>query len=767
MRLLRIRAANAFQYPLIDLDLDGSLVAMVGRNGEGKSNLLRLLQYGVTGDVQGVTRDQMLNWDAASHGRTGWVELDFVHELRKYTIKRGIGGSSVWLKTAGVKEALANGASAVAAEMGRMFDIDKDVGRAAFVPQGELESVLFAGTAERERGFQRLCGLAGAAQIHQGLGRFISTRFSDPPDYPGQLARAEQALASLQLSLDSATSALAGMQAPDTAGGDAQALRRATAVHTFATAMSTYQSADVALRAAQPSVDEAVALASAAKAAAEAVDIAGIRSSLHQVDAAISQNTAFQEAVSAAQAARSYKQQLDAGPAAQLAALEATIAQLSEQRDALYQVNNQLSGQLQLLQPFSAALDKFVRASGTVLACPVCSHPVDDPTALAERLRAQIARVSGGIEADKAAAVARQVVTATADKRRIDAELATASTRLAAAEARLAGMGAPERSLDDLRTLRADLQSAVTAHTRLMAEETATHRTMLSRQQEAASFATRRSAAGSAAAAALAGMDTEELKTLATQNTPPFAAGPADQAVVDACTARLHAHASAMETSTQAWMSHMRAFADATARKEGLERDVARTREEIRQIQEQAARWETSRAARASVERIRAWFNYTEGPAHLTARLLQAIVADTNQYLAELQAPYRIKQAGGTLEFRAMFLDGRAQPDGGAPLASLSGGQRVAAAFAFRLATYQSFAAKLGVMSLDEPTQFLDEEAVQRFCELLDQLKVTARRLDLQLFMATHERAAIPFMDRVIDVTSLKVAKPEVTPTTA
>ena len=74
-------------------------------------------------------------------------------------------------------------------------------------------------------------------------------------------------------------------------------------------------------------------------------------------------------------------------------------------------------------------------------------------------------------------------------------------------------------------------------------------------------------------------------------------------------------------------------------------------------------------------------------------------------------------------------------------------------AVSFRFGSYCMFANKLGLLSLDEPTVYLDDANVGRFCNLLERVKEVAQQMNLQVIIATHERAVMPFMDTVIDLT--------------
>ena len=71
---------------------------------------------------------------------------------------------------------------------------------------------------------------------------------------------------------------------------------------------------------------------------------------------------------------------------------------------------------------------------------------------------------------------------------------------------------------------------------------------------------------------------------------------------------------------------------------------------------------------------------------------------------------------------------------------------------AFRLAIYGMFAGKLGLLSLDEPTAYLDESNVDRFGVLLTKIREVAKNMNTQMLLATHEASVIPYMDSVINL---------------
>lgn len=82
----------------------------------------------------------------------------------------------------------------------------------------------------------------------------------------------------------------------------------------------------------------------------------------------------------------------------------------------------------------------------------------------------------------------------------------------------------------------------------------------------------------------------------------------------------------------------------------------------------------------------------------------------------------------------------------------LSGGQKIALAVAFRFAVYMMFAGKLGLLSLDEPTAYLDDETIARFADLLGKIREIAANMGVQILLATHEHGVMGSVDQTITI---------------
>lgn len=86
-RITGLRLANICQHAALTTDIKPGLTAVIGRNGSGKTSLLRALVYGLTGLVDGSWGSQQsLQKDGSVV--VGNVEVDFTDGSETYTVKR-------------------------------------------------------------------------------------------------------------------------------------------------------------------------------------------------------------------------------------------------------------------------------------------------------------------------------------------------------------------------------------------------------------------------------------------------------------------------------------------------------------------------------------------------------------------------------------------------------------------------------------------------------------------------------------------------------
>ena len=128
---------------------------------------------------------------------------------------------------------------------------------------------------------------------------------------------------------------------------------------------------------------------------------------------------------------------------------------------------------------------------------------------------------------------------------------------------------------------------------------------------------------------------------------------------------------------------------------------------------------------------------------------LATICVDVNEMLNMFEAPFRVV-CGEHLNFDAVFTGNKRVPD-----KLLSGGQRVTLSLAFRTALNARFAASMGLLSLDEPTVFMDKQTKQCLPEVLEKLRILCREKQLQLLFVTHEMEFMDHFDKVIQLERL------------
>lgn len=139
----------------------------------------------------------------------------------------------------------------------------------------------------------------------------------------------------------------------------------------------------------------------------------------------------------------------------------------------------------------------------------------------------------------------------------------------------------------------------------------------------------------------------------------------------------------------------------------------------------------------------------------MTQSVMELLTDEVNKNLSQFGSVFSVvpMSAEDGMGFRCVFSDWRAVSNPHSPEAStLSGGQKIQLAVSFRLAVYSMFAAKLGLLSLDEPTAYLDDSAIANFADMLSKIKETARNMGIQIFISTHEAALGPVFDQMISI---------------
>lgn len=147
---------------------------------------------------------------------------------------------------------------------------------------------------------------------------------------------------------------------------------------------------------------------------------------------------------------------------------------------------------------------------------------------------------------------------------------------------------------------------------------------------------------------------------------------------------------------------------------------------------------------KAFVEKARLLLHRDNLPRLVAQRYLGSLNTKLAQYLEIFEVPFA-SHIDGELNINCVFGGNRT-----VNASRLSGGQKVMLGIAFRFAVHELFAADLGLMILDEPTAYLDDDHLDCVFELLEKVKNYSRTSGLQLIVVTHEQRLMGVFDSVI-----------------
>lgn len=118
-------------------------------------------------------------------------------------------------------------------------------------------------------------------------------------------------------------------------------------------------------------------------------------------------------------------------------------------------------------------------------------------------------------------------------------------------------------------------------------------------------------------------------------------------------------------------------------------------------------------------------------------------------YLEKFQAPFRV-WLNDDLEFRASK-NSETEMDA----QRLSGAEKIIASVSFRMAMSDTFARQVGLLVLDEPSNYLDDANIQNLQMVLLELKKMSAHTGRQVLVVTHEDKLMGFFDHCITVGSV------------
>lgn len=216
---------------------------------------------------------------------------------------------------------------------------------------------------------------------------------------------------------------------------------------------------------------------------------------------------------------------------------------------------------------------------------------------------------------------------------------------------------------------------------------------------------------------------------------------------------RLTAEREGLQLTREAFEAAQAAIAETDARLQARTTLLAEKQASAASLQRSeralhAARTEADKAARArrwleQLGTMRSALHRDALPRLVAQSYLEVLRDDINELLAMFDAPFQVDVEDG-LSFLAHF-NGHDQP-----VARLSGGQKVLFGIGFRVAVNALFAREAGLLCLDEPTEYLDEQNVGCLTMALSHLRALSEEEGMQFIVITHERTLEPLFDRVV-----------------
>lgn len=751
MHITELTVTNYRQHKHRSLLLHGrTIVGLIGQNGTGKSALLEALGFalGLLPD----TLEDLMSWAAKeSPTTTTTVFLSGTHLGRDIQITRTLNRSK-----SGKVESKAvlvvdggtpiNGATAVNTYITTELQLDRDlVGNTMIVSQGALTDTLFAKPTARTESWMRLCGIAHCRTIYDKLGPILSglPEIKDLDiaitSLQGDIDRTEEQLTTLRAQL-------AEMPQPG-AGVDTTIVRLVADCKYASEQLVAARGREEAATRAYIEVataDQAALRAEAAKLQ-ESSDMlrnansarAAQRNSVRQHNARCAEHAAATRDLESARIA--------VAPArAQVDAVSELRATLEYQRAEIKAIDTALAGIASEIRSTGMlhATAKETAKTGCS-SCPLCSSALaDGGLSLLSTLEEKLA----GLNSEQREGTsllnerARDLSAAEAKIAAADRALSTASATVERAEARArsaaAALGGDAPTQRDDAALAAE-QAAAEAE---IAAITGSIRQLLEQASKIDAAATARDNA--ARAVVEARLREAEITRRVAELVPGGLAVAGD----------LAANAAALNQARDA----------AAAARGKVEGEIAQASRWLENACTTLVGYRNSRAANAAeqerrndLEAVRKWLHPSQGPTAVVQSVLQIMTGQVNAFLDQFDALYRVVDDPEQMSFKYYYLDGRpvgSDGSGSAPVSKLSGGEKMVMAMAFRFASYCVFARNTGLLVLDEPTVYLDEASVNKFCQVLPRLRQSASQIGLQLLIATHEKTALPFFDASVDL---------------
>ena len=706
MQLMRLEVKNWCQHTFRVCKFTRGLVAILGKIGSGKSNLLGAVCWLLTGEnpnsgVKAENVSQLSNGEDSAYAR-----LEFEHAGHFVVVTRYLLPEKEQATLVVDDVEVARGDKAVTAHIEQLLGIDsKFISRFVIVAQTELFAFIEEGPAETDRFFQKLFGTVNAEKCADAIGKQVSklvipeivTPSSELAEHIGVIEKKQHGIELQLKDLPTTDEFIA-----------AQTQHRKTIQNWEAHEKVAQEVIDLGL---QVQKHTKTVLALDHEVSERNKDLQALK------DVIAGNSDAHMQAKAALNHLATYRQIAKVKAAAKIRLAE--IAELrtndpepkavsEEDRAAALQAQQTADTALRTAKEF---VDTFTSAG--VANCPTCHTPVAD-------LSAEIERVRKTLPALEEAAADAYNARARLDKdasnwiiwQQRQQKLIAEETQLLSSTKTFADINAPEISEEELVKQVADHDNL---HNALAEIEPIAQKT---REKKAETDGL------------LAAVTAQREKKIAELNT-----------------------FSVKEVDFELAKTQLLLLNQQLTMRQSLERDKAQLDAAHASLMTQFV--DTQKAEQTAVT-CRKWLEVAEttkaalkaAPKLVTKRNLQRLEIAINELLQVFGVDFFIRAASDdSSSFVAEFFDGRKQP-----AKRLSYGQKTVLALAFRVAVNSLFAENIGLLALDEPTAYLDQQRIKALAPVFEKLREFSTARGLQCLLVTHEMSLAHLFESTVEL---------------
>lgn len=706
MQLLRLEVKNWCQHKYRVCSFTRGLVAIVGKIGSGKSNLLGAICWLLTGENPnaGVKADNVSQ--LAGEDEVSYASLEFEHAGHVVVVTRHLLPEKEQATLLVDGEEAARGDKAVTAYIEKLLGIDsKFISRFVIVAQNEIFAFIEEGATEVDKFFQKLFGTAVAEKCQDVIGKHLNKLvIPEVIETSNQLCTRLDELNTQLNALDAEIAKLPSLESFLAIQQEQQKTIQAWEKRSKLVAdldsveknleIQTTQLAEVEQEVAQYD-DDLAALRSA---------LGGDQNAHANAKVALGHWANYKHLAAAKEKSQNRINEI----ATLRAALVVPPAPAADEIDIAVKAEMATVAEL-------ARLEKFVNtfSAAGVAECPTCHTPATDLKAAVvkakrsvEELTAQRKRQN---EAVQAAYAAKQAYDSWAKQ---DAQLAAEEKQLQESMTLFSTVQMPALSEEESAKIVADYENFQKAEAGIL--------TLSQQAKEKKAALT-----GSSAATK------EQRENLLSQISD-----------IKVTQAEAHMATTVLNTLSQQCVT-----------RQNLEKQHTEIKFACDSVNQQ---YLAAKENEQKAEKLREWVNVANSakdalkaaPRIVASRNLKRLESAINELLQVFGVDFLVRAASDdSPTFVAEFFDGRKQP-----AKRLSYGQKTVLALAFRVAVNALFAEEIGLLALDEPTAYLDQQRIKALAPVLEKLRELSTARGLQCLLVTHETSLSHLFESAVEL---------------